>query len=274
MNTIHLSFDEFNTACTDALARLRARLPPDLTRDLKHSRVAGRHGTDSRFFQFNIWQRGQAGTLDKRHFNLSIVYDGDTRYHTQFRDRGLPHQLFCRFYVNKIRLYNRSREIHAYLCDVMRRTADALPGWEFDENEQMIALLHPTAPAPGKTAEALHAAFVPLLPLCWPAYRYVCALYTSDLSKEAVRELIRTRTHSGFTPARSKEDLTAYARTIPARLRAAVLERDHHRCRQCGATDDLHIDHIRPVSRGGLTVFENLQALCAPCNLRKSNRPA
>ncbi len=36
--------------------------------------------------------------------------------------------------------------------------------------------------------------------------------------------------------------------------------------------DDLHIDHVVPVSRGGLTEPENLQTLCAPCNLRKGNR--
>jgi 5-methylcytosine-specific restriction endonuclease McrA len=33
----------------------------------------------------------------------------------------------------------------------------------------------------------------------------------------------------------------------------------------------LHVDHIKPWSLGGLTVDENLQTLCEPCNLGKSN---
>jgi hypothetical protein len=34
----------------------------------------------------------------------------------------------------------------------------------------------------------------------------------------------------------------------------------------------LHIDHIFPSSRGGSSNYENLQFLCAECNLRKSNK--
>lgn len=32
----------------------------------------------------------------------------------------------------------------------------------------------------------------------------------------------------------------------------------------------LHGDHIIPYSRGGLTVWSNLQLLCATCNLKKN----
>ncbi len=34
--------------------------------------------------------------------------------------------------------------------------------------------------------------------------------------------------------------------------------------------DGLHGDHIVPKARGGLTIWENLQLLCGPCNLSKS----
>lgn len=61
------------------------------------------------------------------------------------------------------------------------------------------------------------------------------------------------------------------------RLRFFVLKRDDFRCRACGASPaimpglHLHIDHIKLWSRGGLTIAENLQTLCEPCNLGKSN---
>jgi 5-methylcytosine-specific restriction endonuclease McrA len=33
----------------------------------------------------------------------------------------------------------------------------------------------------------------------------------------------------------------------------------------------LHVDHIKPWSHGGETIEDNLQTLCATCNLGKSN---
>lgn len=53
-------------------------------------------------------------------------------------------------------------------------------------------------------------------------------------------------------------------------LRSAVLERDGYVCVYCGDTpDEFHIDHVIPVSRGGMTEFENLAASCPCCNLSK-----
>jgi len=54
-----------------------------------------------------------------------------------------------------------------------------------------------------------------------------------------------------------------------------VLKDAYGRCALCGATKDdkpLHIDHIIPRSKGGKTIYENLQVLCATCNQKKSNK--
>ena len=44
-------------------------------------------------------------------------------------------------------------------------------------------------------------------------------------------------------------------------------------CQKCGEklSGKFHADHIIPFSKGGLTTIINGQALCAKCNLRKSN---
>lgn len=61
------------------------------------------------------------------------------------------------------------------------------------------------------------------------------------------------------------------------RLRFQALRRDHFACVQCGASPakdpsvDLHIDHIKPWSKGGKTEIANLQTLCQKCNSGKSN---
>jgi len=56
-------------------------------------------------------------------------------------------------------------------------------------------------------------------------------------------------------------------------LRYDVMRRDGFRCQICGATAKdgakLHVDHIRPVSKGGRTEISNLRTLCERCNLGK-----
>ncbi|MGB8216026.1 MAG: HNH endonuclease signature motif containing protein [Candidatus Methanoperedens sp.] len=56
---------------------------------------------------------------------------------------------------------------------------------------------------------------------------------------------------------------------VPPELRQKVLERDGYKCVMCGSTKYPQIDHIKPFSKGGDTVFENLQTMCRKCKLRK-----
>lgn len=64
-------------------------------------------------------------------------------------------------------------------------------------------------------------------------------------------------------------------RTIPLKLRLRVLTRDQFRCVLCGRTPVLnpgavlHVDHIEPFSRSGLTIEANLRTLCEHCNWGK-----
>jgi hypothetical protein len=63
------------------------------------------------------------------------------------------------------------------------------------------------------------------------------------------------------------------------RLRFQVLQRDRFSCRSCGASPattpqvQLHVDHILAWSLGGETILDNLQTLCATCNLGKGALP-
>jgi len=61
-------------------------------------------------------------------------------------------------------------------------------------------------------------------------------------------------------------------RQVLDRLRFRVFYRDGMTCKICGKSRakyhdlELVVDHIFPWSKGGETVFENLQTLCQPCN--------
>lgn len=66
-------------------------------------------------------------------------------------------------------------------------------------------------------------------------------------------------------------------RRVPARLRRRVLRRAGGRCEYCrlaqeGQEATFHLDHIRPVARGGSTVSGNLALACVSCSLRKEAR--
>ena len=78
-------------------------------------------------------------------------------------------------------------------------------------------------------------------------------------------------------PVQNPKKKIQRSRDPSTRLRFEVLYRDKFTCRFCGAspTKDpavtLHVDHIVPWSKGGETTLDNLQTLCAKCNLGKSN---
>lgn len=56
-------------------------------------------------------------------------------------------------------------------------------------------------------------------------------------------------------------------------FRDAVFARDGLKCRYCGKTSatrkGLHLDHVIPWSKGGMTTFANLVVACARCNMSK-----
>ena len=65
---------------------------------------------------------------------------------------------------------------------------------------------------------------------------------------------------------------------MTSKLRQHIKERDHYTCRHCGVSVEdephllLEIDHIVPVSKGGLTTEDNLQTLCWRCNRSKGDK--
>lgn len=65
---------------------------------------------------------------------------------------------------------------------------------------------------------------------------------------------------------------------MTSKLRQHIKERDHFTCQKCGVSIEqephllLEIDHIIPVSKGGLTTEDNLQTLCWRCNRSKGSK--
>ncbi len=59
---------------------------------------------------------------------------------------------------------------------------------------------------------------------------------------------------------------------VSNKMRFSIYQRDGYRCRICGRkTDDLEVDHIFPIAKGGKSTYDNLQTLCHSCNYNKSD---
>lgn len=52
-------------------------------------------------------------------------------------------------------------------------------------------------------------------------------------------------------------------------VRSRIFARDGHHCLRCGSPEELTVDHIKPVVKGGGDEDENLQTLCRKCNSAK-----
>lgn len=61
---------------------------------------------------------------------------------------------------------------------------------------------------------------------------------------------------------------------VSNKMRFSIYARDNYRCQICHrkfSPDELEIDHIYPVSKGGKSTYDNLQSLCKRCNKLKGN---
>src|SRR5437763_11802701 len=69
-------------------------------------------------------------------------------------------------------------------------------------------------------------------------------------------------------------DGTRHSRRTSPGNRRYVFLRSGGKCHRCGAPikeDTFHVAHLRAASHGGPPIEENLEAWCAPCNLKNGN---
>lgn len=72
-----------------------------------------------------------------------------------------------------------------------------------------------------------------------------------------------------------KKSVEGQRALMTSNLRKQILARDGYVCQYCGASLEkepnllLEVDHIIPISKGGMTTVDNLQTLCWRCNRKK-----
>ena len=86
-------------------------------------------------------------------------------------------------------------------------------------------------------------------------------------------------THRPLPSEEALRHKESFGAKIPIELRRQIFRRDHGRCqfknpqgKICGASYQIEIDHILPISRGGTNAIENLRCLCRAHNQWKADR--
>ena len=108
-----------------------------------------------------------------------------------------------------------------------------------------------------------------------PEYRELRREYDRELRRnpeyrERERERERERSPEYRELRRERQRKRARSRKLLMRL----ILRQRSVCPLCRRflpedPADIHVDHVVPVAKGGTSDLGNLQAVCAPCNLRK-----
>ena len=66
------------------------------------------------------------------------------------------------------------------------------------------------------------------------------------------------------------DDLSGNAWSI---IRLRIRERDQYQCKSCGIAVRVGVvDHIKPLEQSGSNADDNLQLMCHPCHVDKTNR--
>lgn len=247
------------------------QISPCFANRVKGGRTVSGHSTDTRVLQYHLWVSGQV--FDKKYFKYEVQHDPVQRYTGTAKTNWA-----IQFWMNKIRGVYYERDA---VVSRVRREISALDvkGFTFEENKQALSLIHRfTATTLPEVSTELEGYLFPLINAVHPTFCSIVDVFGIVLTDEERRKVIEgTVLPAGLN--RISESFGSdpkFNRNVPKHLRLSVFERDRYSCKYCGVSADpsqLHADHIFPVSLGGLTVTENLQTLCAPCNLRKGGRP-
>lgn len=108
-------------------------------------------------------------------------------------------------------------------------------------------------------------------------FRYVSSGGNASTECDVVMDLDNLNKFVSFLSEKIKfnKSVAGQRALMTSKLRQHIKERDGYTCKECGVSmqDEPHllleIDHIVPVSKGGLTTEDNLQTLCWRCNRKK-----
>lgn len=134
------------------------------------------------------------------------------------------------------------------------------------------------------SAEFMRRVGVELSPVTVPYPKYVFEYVSAGgNSSQRATVMLNTPTIDALIGVlsgkiRFRKSIAGQRALMTARLREEIKARDRYACKICAVSVAkephllLEVDHIVPVSKGGMSTRENLQTLCWRCNRSKSNK--
>lgn len=95
--------------------------------------------------------------------------------------------------------------------------------------------------------------------------------YSSQQIRQIKENLLRTYEIRELYNSYKERRRRACAFTSKPEIRKAVFEKHGEQCRKCKSKENLELDHIIPIAKGGEDVIDNLQPLCKNCNVSKGS---
>lgn len=121
----------------------------------------------------------------------------------------------------------------------------------------------------------LDISYRPVNVVCWK--RAICLEYMDKADVlEYYDQTVDSPTGSFYIPAVLRVphllQVVKRRRVKNSLSRKNILLRDDYTCQYCSSRENLTIDHVIPISRGGEWTWQNLVAACSRCNSKKGHR--
>ncbi|KAL0291441.1 UNVERIFIED_CONTAM: hypothetical protein Scaly_2637000 [Sesamum calycinum] len=112
----------------------------------------------------------------------------------------------------------------------------------------------------------------PVNVVCWK--RAICLEFMDKADVlEYYDQTVNSPSGSFYIPAVPHLPQVVKRRKVKRSLsRKNILNRDNFMCQYCSSCENLTIDHVLPIARGGKWTWENLVAACAKCNSKKGQK--
>ncbi len=160
--------------------------------------------------------------------------------------------------------YNLSKSHFIDACEELRRTGDDKLG-EHDKLTWLSWENNPKTILPDEDCLLFQKV------LADKTFWHLYAIFSAsevDLIKTMVNYTEQYRKRQE-TAAFKRREACRY--TAKCDIRDAVFKRDGKVCKSCKAIENLSLDHVIPVTKGGENSLENMQVLCKSCNSKKSD---
>lgn len=105
--------------------------------------------------------------------------------------------------------------------------------------------------------------------------RYKNITFSTAITPDELYDRIQFLSRYDFSITTYQYNCENQRALMTTELKRKVIQRDNSVCQICGKKclpNEIEIDHIKPISKGGKTYFDNLQVLCVRCNRKKSNK--